>query len=83
MMENDYLWYLIGIISSLPGSGLNDGQWHSVQFLALESAAILTINGDETSSVRATLPIQIRTVGDYYFGGLFSFYITVCFYIFL
>ncbi|MCJ8745204.1 hypothetical protein PDJAM_G00127740 [Pangasius djambal] len=53
------------------GSGLNDGQWHSVHFLALESFAMLTINGDETSSVRATLPIQIRTVGDYYFGGYF------------
>ncbi|XP_026876989.2 contactin-associated protein-like 2b isoform X1 [Electrophorus electricus] len=53
------------------GSGLNDGQWHSVHFLALESFAILTINGDETSSVRATLPIQIRTVGDYHFGGYF------------
>ncbi|KAL6468160.1 hypothetical protein MHYP_G00238370 [Metynnis hypsauchen] len=53
------------------GSGLNDGQWHSVHFLALESFAMLTINGDETSSVRASLPIQIRTIGDYYFGGYF------------
>uniref|UniRef100_A0AAY4AMQ7 Contactin associated protein like 2b n=1 Tax=Denticeps clupeoides TaxID=299321 RepID=A0AAY4AMQ7_9TELE len=51
------------------GSGLNDGQWHSVHLLALESFAMLTINGDETSSVRATIPIQIHTGGSYYFGG--------------
>uniref|UniRef100_A0A8C1F1G6 Contactin associated protein 2b n=1 Tax=Cyprinus carpio carpio TaxID=630221 RepID=A0A8C1F1G6_CYPCA len=53
------------------GSGLNDGQWHSVHFLALESIAMLTINGDEMSTVRAALPIQIRTGGDYFFGGYF------------
>uniref|UniRef100_A0A8C1I0R5 Contactin associated protein 2b n=1 Tax=Cyprinus carpio carpio TaxID=630221 RepID=A0A8C1I0R5_CYPCA len=51
------------------GSGLNDGQWHSVHFLALESIAMLTINGDEMSTVRAAIPIQIRTGGDYFFGG--------------
>uniref|UniRef100_A0A673KZV3 Contactin-associated protein-like 2 n=1 Tax=Sinocyclocheilus rhinocerous TaxID=307959 RepID=A0A673KZV3_9TELE len=51
------------------GSGLNDGQWHSVHFLALESIAMLTINGDEMSTVRAALPIQIRSGGDYFFGG--------------
>ncbi|XP_062373361.1 contactin-associated protein-like 2b [Sardina pilchardus] len=53
------------------GSGLNDGQWHSVHFLALESFAMLTIDGDEMSSVRAALPIMIRTGGSYYFGGYF------------
>ncbi|TRY55799.1 hypothetical protein DNTS_025645 [Danionella cerebrum] len=53
------------------GSGLNDGQWHSVHFLALESIAMLTINGDEMSTVRAGLPIQIRTGGEYFFGGYF------------
>uniref|UniRef100_A0A8C1NEX1 Contactin associated protein like 2b n=1 Tax=Cyprinus carpio TaxID=7962 RepID=A0A8C1NEX1_CYPCA len=53
------------------GSGLNDGQWHSVHFLALESIAMLTINGDEMSTVRAAIPIQIRTGGDYFFGGYF------------
>ncbi|GAA6088718.1 contactin-associated protein-like 2b [Tachysurus ichikawai] len=53
------------------GSGLNDGQWHSVRFLALETFAMLTINGDEMSSVRTTLPIQIRAAGEYYFGGYF------------
>ncbi|XP_031415202.1 contactin-associated protein-like 2b [Clupea harengus] len=58
----------VGISS---GSGLNDGQWHSVHFLALESFAMLTIDGDETSSVRAALPIMIRTGGSYYFGGYF------------
>ncbi|XP_059358616.1 contactin-associated protein-like 2 [Carassius carassius] len=53
------------------GSGLNDGQWHSVHFLALEGIAMLTINGDEMSTVRAAIPIQIRTGGDYFFGGYF------------
>uniref|UniRef100_A0A8C2F089 Contactin associated protein like 2b n=1 Tax=Cyprinus carpio TaxID=7962 RepID=A0A8C2F089_CYPCA len=40
------------------GSGLNDGQWHSVHFLALESIAMLTINGDEMSTVRILISLS-------------------------
>uniref|UniRef100_A0A8C9UAI8 Contactin associated protein 2 n=1 Tax=Scleropages formosus TaxID=113540 RepID=A0A8C9UAI8_SCLFO len=53
------------------GSGLNDGQWHEVRFLAKENFAMLTIDGDEASAVRTNTPIQIQTRGSYYFGGYF------------
>uniref|UniRef100_A0A8K9X300 Contactin associated protein 2b n=1 Tax=Oncorhynchus mykiss TaxID=8022 RepID=A0A8K9X300_ONCMY len=44
-------------------SGLNDGQWHNVYLHALENCAMLTIDGDEASTVRTVIPIQIRTGG--------------------
>uniref|UniRef100_A0A8C5H465 Contactin-associated protein-like 2 n=1 Tax=Gouania willdenowi TaxID=441366 RepID=A0A8C5H465_GOUWI len=53
------------------GSGLNDGQWHSVHLNALENYAMLTVDGDEASTVRTAIPIQIQTRGNYYFGGYF------------
>ncbi|XP_061095583.1 contactin-associated protein-like 2a [Conger conger] len=53
------------------GSGLNDGQWHDVRFLAKENSAMLTIDGDDASAVRTNTPIQIHTGGVYYFGGYF------------
>ncbi|KPP71994.1 hypothetical protein Z043_109047 [Scleropages formosus] len=52
-----------------PGSGLHDGQWHDVRFLAKENFAMLTIDGDEASAVRTNTPIQIKTGDSYYFGG--------------
>uniref|UniRef100_A0A8C4D8H5 Contactin associated protein like 2b n=1 Tax=Dicentrarchus labrax TaxID=13489 RepID=A0A8C4D8H5_DICLA len=55
----------------LAGSGLNDGQWHSVHLNALENYAMLTVDGDEASTVRTAIPIQIQTGGTYYFGGYF------------
>lgn len=53
------------------GSGLNNGQWHSVHLNALENYAMLTVDGDEASTVRTAIPIQIQTGGTYYFGGYF------------
>uniref|UniRef100_A0A8C5AQZ1 Contactin-associated protein-like 2 n=1 Tax=Gadus morhua TaxID=8049 RepID=A0A8C5AQZ1_GADMO len=52
-------------------SNLNDGQWHTVHLNALENYAMLTIDGDEASTVRTAIPIQITTGGTYYFGGYF------------
>uniref|UniRef100_A0A8C9RIP2 Contactin associated protein 2 n=1 Tax=Scleropages formosus TaxID=113540 RepID=A0A8C9RIP2_SCLFO len=51
------------------GSGLHDGQWHDVRFLAKENFAMLTIDGDEASAVRTNTPIQIKTGDSYYFGA--------------
>ncbi|XP_061696396.1 contactin-associated protein-like 2b isoform X2 [Syngnathoides biaculeatus] len=53
------------------GSGLNDGQWHSVHLNALENYAMLTVDGDEASTIRTAIPVQIMTGGTYYFGGYF------------
>ncbi|EGV95694.1 Contactin-associated protein-like 2 [Cricetulus griseus] len=51
------------------GSGLNDGQWHEVRFLAKENFAVLTIDGDEASAVRTNSPLQVKTGEKYFFGG--------------
>uniref|UniRef100_A0A3Q2DGF4 Contactin associated protein 2b n=1 Tax=Cyprinodon variegatus TaxID=28743 RepID=A0A3Q2DGF4_CYPVA len=51
------------------GLGLNDGQWHSVHLNALDNYAMLTVDGDEASTVRTAIPAQIKTGGTYYFGG--------------
>ncbi|XP_011484399.1 contactin-associated protein-like 2 [Oryzias latipes] len=51
------------------GSSLNDGQWHSVHLNALENHAMLTVDGDEASTVRTAIPIQVQTGGIYFFGG--------------
>lgn len=51
------------------GSGLNDGQWHEVRFLAKENFAVLTIDGDEASAVRTNSPLQVKTGEKYLFGG--------------
>uniref|UniRef100_A0A8C2AZI7 Contactin associated protein 2 n=1 Tax=Cyprinus carpio TaxID=7962 RepID=A0A8C2AZI7_CYPCA len=53
------------------GSGLNDGEWHDVRFLAKENFAMLTTDGDEASAVRTTSPVQITTGSTYHFGGKF------------
>ncbi|XP_015210378.1 contactin-associated protein-like 2 isoform X1 [Lepisosteus oculatus] len=53
------------------GSGLNDGQWHDVRFLAKENFVMLTIDRDEASAVRTNTPVQIKTGDKYYFGGYF------------
>uniref|UniRef100_A0A8C4LLQ9 Contactin associated protein like 2 n=1 Tax=Equus asinus asinus TaxID=83772 RepID=A0A8C4LLQ9_EQUAS len=54
------------------GSGLNDGQWHEVRFLAKENFAILTIDGDEASAVRTNSPLQVKTGEKYFFGGFLN-----------
>ncbi|XP_038134759.1 contactin-associated protein-like 2 [Cyprinodon tularosa] len=54
------------------GLGLNDGQWHSVHLNALDNYAMLTVDGDEASTVRTAIPAQIKTGGTYYFGGFFA-----------
>lgn len=51
------------------GSGLNDGQWHEVRFLAKENFAVLTIDGEEASAVRTNSPLQVKTGEKYFFGG--------------
>lgn len=57
--------------SFIIGSGLNDGEWHDVRFLAKENFAMLTIDGDEASAVRTNSPVQITTGSTYHFGGAF------------
>lgn len=66
------LQLLLFCVFFLSGSGLNDGQWHSVHLNAVENYAMLTVDGDEASTIRTAIPIQIQTGGTYYFGGGYS-----------
>ncbi|KAM6451538.1 contactin-associated protein-like 2 isoform 2-T2 [Liasis olivaceus] len=56
-------------INIFSGAGLCDGQWHEVRFLAKENFAVLTIDGDEASSVRSNSPLKVLTGEKYLFGG--------------
>lgn len=60
------------------GSGLNDGQWHEVRFLAKENFAVLTIDGDEASAVRTNSALQVKTGEKYLFGGKKKNIINIC-----
>lgn len=51
------------------GSGLNDGQWHSIRFVAKENFAMLTVDGEEASAVQSTAALVINTGGTYHLGG--------------
>ncbi|XP_077151533.1 contactin-associated protein-like 5 [Ranitomeya variabilis] len=51
------------------GSGLNDGLWHSVTINARKHRISLTLDNGAASSIHATLPVQISTGHQYYFGG--------------
>ncbi|KAM9331850.1 contactin-associated protein-like 2a [Pholidichthys leucotaenia] len=53
------------------GSGLNDGQWHGIRLVAKENFAMLTIDSEEASAVRSTLPLVVTTGGTYHLGGYF------------
>lgn len=65
--------YISLIVSIITGSGLNDGEWHDVRFLAKENFAMLTIDRDEASAVRTNKPFQITTEGTYHFGGEYHY----------
>ncbi|XP_070784599.1 contactin-associated protein-like 2a [Enoplosus armatus] len=58
-------------VDLLSGSGLNDGQWHAIRWVAKENFAMLTIDGEEASAVRSTSPLTITTGGTYHLGGYF------------
>lgn len=67
-MMNIFLTVLI-----IPGSELNDGQWHDVRFMAKENFAMLTIDGDEASAVKTNTPFEFTTEGTYHFGGEYNY----------
>ncbi|NWY07509.1 CNTP1 protein, partial [Nothoprocta ornata] len=48
---------------------LNDGFWHSVQLVAREGSAVVTIDDDDGAEFRVAHPFQLRTGSQYFFGG--------------
>uniref|UniRef100_H3AW98 Contactin associated protein 1 n=1 Tax=Latimeria chalumnae TaxID=7897 RepID=H3AW98_LATCH len=51
------------------GHRLNDGFWHSVEFIAREASAIVIIDEDEGAKFLVHSPFQLLTGDNYYFGG--------------
>uniref|UniRef100_A0A8B9TNU6 Contactin-associated protein-like 4 n=1 Tax=Anas platyrhynchos TaxID=8839 RepID=A0A8B9TNU6_ANAPL len=51
------------------GAGLNNGQWHSVFFSAKRNRISLIVDNDMTSSVHASISLQIYSADTFYFGG--------------
>ncbi|KAM6399465.1 contactin-associated protein 1 [Rhynochetos jubatus] len=51
------------------GHRLNDGFWHSVQLVAREGSAVVTIDDDDGAEFRVAHPFQLRTGSQYFFGG--------------
>lgn len=63
-------WVFFSRLSFSPtGSGLNDGQWHSIRFVAKENFAMLTVDGEEASAVQSTAALVINTGRTYHLGG--------------
>ncbi|XP_075037222.1 contactin-associated protein-like 5 [Mixophyes fleayi] len=60
---------IANILPISTGSGLNDGLWHTVTINARRLRLTLTLDNGATSPVHVTLPAQISTGHQYYFGG--------------
>ncbi|KAM7388159.1 hypothetical protein PAMP_024357 [Pampus punctatissimus] len=50
------------------GSGLSDGQWHSVEFNSRQDRLSITVDKDEGATVHTSLPLPL-TDGQLFFGG--------------
>ncbi|XP_010181146.1 PREDICTED: contactin-associated protein-like 4, partial [Mesitornis unicolor] len=51
------------------GTGLNNGQWHTVSFSAKKNRISVIVDNDVTSSVHTSIPLQIYSGNAFYFGG--------------
>lgn len=52
-----------------PGSGLNDGQWHSVELLSRRGHLSVTLNGEDGAFAHASPPFLVTTGSHLFFGG--------------
>uniref|UniRef100_A0A8C6Z9U3 Contactin-associated protein-like 4 n=1 Tax=Nothoprocta perdicaria TaxID=30464 RepID=A0A8C6Z9U3_NOTPE len=51
------------------GTGLNNGEWHSVSFSAKRNRITVTVDNDVTMSTHASIPLHIYSEDTFYFGG--------------
>lgn len=58
---------LMGI--SLPGSALNDGQWHSVELNARRGRLSVTVDKEEGGSAQASPSFPVTIESHLFFGG--------------
>ncbi|XP_032062266.1 contactin-associated protein-like 4 isoform X3 [Aythya fuligula] len=60
------------------GAGLNNGQWHSVFFSAKRNRISLIVDNDMTSSVHASISLQIYSADTFYFGAPGFMFLSGC-----
>ncbi|MED6249597.1 hypothetical protein ATANTOWER_016778, partial [Ataeniobius toweri] len=53
------------------GSGLNDGQWHSVELKSMESHLSITVDRDEGATAHTSIPLLLTPDGQLFFGDFF------------
>lgn len=51
------------------GSGLNDGQWHSVELNSREDHLSITVDKDEGATVHVSIPLPLTADSQLFFGG--------------
>ncbi|XP_074834871.1 contactin-associated protein 1 [Carettochelys insculpta] len=51
------------------GYWLNDGFWHTVELVARDGSAVITIDDNDGAEFRVAHPFQLRTGTQYFFGG--------------
>lgn len=53
----------------LLGSGLNDGQWHSVKLISRQDRLSITVDKDEGATAHTSIPLPLTTDSQLFFGG--------------
>ncbi|XP_053323655.1 contactin-associated protein-like 4 [Spea bombifrons] len=53
----------------ISGFKVNNGQWHAVSLVVKRNHVSVTMDNDESLTMQATLPFQVSSVENYYFGG--------------
>uniref|UniRef100_A0AAQ6ICF3 Contactin associated protein like 3 n=1 Tax=Anabas testudineus TaxID=64144 RepID=A0AAQ6ICF3_ANATE len=51
------------------GSGLNDGQWHSVKLISRQDRLSITVDKDEGATAHTSIPLPLTTDSQLFFGG--------------
>ncbi|CAB1420470.1 unnamed protein product [Pleuronectes platessa] len=51
------------------GSGLNDGQWHSVEMISREDCLSITVDKDEGATAHTIVPLPLTAATQLFFGG--------------
>uniref|UniRef100_UPI0037E743DA contactin-associated protein-like 4 n=1 Tax=Semicossyphus pulcher TaxID=241346 RepID=UPI0037E743DA len=51
------------------GSGLNDGQWHSVELNSRQDQLSITVDKDEGATAHTSIPLPLTTESRLFFGG--------------
>uniref|UniRef100_A0A672IU32 Contactin associated protein like 3 n=1 Tax=Salarias fasciatus TaxID=181472 RepID=A0A672IU32_SALFA len=53
----------------LPGSSLNDGQWHSVELHFSQDHLSITVDKDEGATAHTSVPLPLTSESHFFFGG--------------